>query len=165
MIISILDEYATNCPGRNCEMKLERLTKTILICAIVVGGVVMLSACSKKSTETTKSVPADTTTATAAATTTTTAAPTPSIPAISGPLESNEVTSTWVETAIDPAAIMYVNLESNYLNVRKGPGTDFEQVGALTDGMSVTVVAKTDTNWYKLQDGYYVSGDFLTDTP
>jgi uncharacterized protein YgiM (DUF1202 family) len=60
---------------------------------------------------------------------------------------------------------MYVNVESDYLKVRKGPGKDFEQIASLTDGMSVTVVAKTETNWYKLQDGYYVSGDYLTTTP
>ena len=28
--------------------------------------------------------------------------------------------------------------------------------------MTVSVVALTDTNWYKLADGYYVSGDYLT---
>ena len=143
-------------------MKLERLTKTILICAIVVGGVVMLSACGKKPTVTTTVLPTDTTTATVAATT---AAPTPSIPAISDPLATNAVTPTWVETAIDPAAIRYVNVKSDYLKIRKGPGKDYDQVGSLSDGMSVTVVAKTDTNWYKLQDGYYVSGDYLTETP
>jgi len=143
-------------------MKLERLTKTILICAIVVGGVVMLSACSKKSTETTTLAPTDTTAATVAVIT---AAPTPSIPAFSGPLETNAVTPTWTETAIDPAVLMYVKVESDYLKIRTGPGKDYEQIGSLTNGMSVTVVAKTDTNWYKLQDGYYVSGDYLTEAP
>ena len=143
-------------------MKLERLTKTILICAIVVGGVVMLSSCGKKATETTAPVTTDTTTATTAVTT---AAPTPSVPAFSGTLAPNDISPTWTETAIDPAAIRYVNVKSDYLKIRKGPGKDYDQVGSLSDGMSVTVVAKTDTNWYKLQDGYYVSGDYLTETP
>jgi len=28
----------------------------------------------------------------------------------------------------------------------------------------VVVIGKTDGNWYKLDDGYYVSGDYLSDT-
>lgn len=144
-------------------MKWERLTKTILICSLLVAGVVMLGACSKKS-------PAATTTTTAVNATTTiaavTTAPTPAVPAISGTLAANAVgeTPTWVETPIDPAKTMYVKVESDFLKIRKGPGKEFDQIGSLTNGMAVTVVAKTDNNWYKLQDGYYVSADYVTET-
>jgi len=57
---------------------------------------------------------------------------------------------------------MYVHTDSDFLRIRSGPGTDYQQVGSLVDGMTVSVVALTDTNWYKLADGYYVSGDYLT---
>lgn len=144
-------------------MKSNKLSQTILICALVVGGAVMLSSCGKDDPSTSTTLPTDTT----AAQVTTTIATTAAIPAISGSLPVNEVgiTPTWAETAIDPAATMYVNVESDFLRVRKGPGQDYDQVASLTDGMSVIVVAKTDTNWYKLQDGYYVSGDYLAATP
>ena len=145
-------------------MKWERLTKTILICSIVVGGAVLLSSCGKtnNATSTTKSTAETSTTASV-----TSAATTASVPAISGTLATNAVgvTPTWTETAIDPAKTMYVKVESDFLKIRKGPGKDYEQIGSLTNGMTVTVVALTDTNWYKLQDGYYVSGDYLSETP
>ena len=144
-------------------MKWEQLTKTILICTLLVAGTVTLGACGKKEPAVT------TTTAAINATTTTTAvtaAPTPAVPAISGTLAPNVIgdTPTWVETAIDPAKTMYVKLESGFLKIRKGPGKDYDQIGTLTNGMPVTVIAKTDTNWYKLQDGFYVSGDYVTET-
>jgi uncharacterized protein YgiM (DUF1202 family) len=60
---------------------------------------------------------------------------------------------------------MYVKVASDFLKIRKGPGKDFDQVGSLTSGMTVSVAAKTNTNWYKLADGYYVSGDYLSETP
>lgn len=142
-------------------MKWERLTKTILICSLLIAGVVMLGACSKKN-------PAATTTTTVNVTTTAavvTTAPTLAVPVISGTLAANSVgeTPTWVETAIDPAKTMYVKVDDS-LKIRKGPGKEYDQIGSLTNGMAVTVVAKTDNNWYKLQDGYYVSADYVTET-
>ena len=144
-------------------MKWERLTKTILICTLLVAGTVLFGACGKKDPAVTTATTAiNTTTATTAAT----AAPTPAVPVISGTLAANTVgeTPTWVETAIDPAKTMYVKVASDFLKVRKGPGKDYEQVASLTNGMAITVVAKTDNNWYKLQDGYYVSADYVTET-
>ena len=144
-------------------MKYKHLTQTILICAIVAGGILTLASCGKDSTTSTTTKISGTTTTAA----TTAAVTTSSVPAISGTLATNVigVTPTWTETAIDPAKTMYVKVESDYLKIRKGPGKDFDQIGSLTNGMTVIVVAKTDTNWYKLQDGYYVSGDYLTEAP
>ena len=142
-------------------MKCKHMTKTILICTLVVGGIFTLASCGGEGKATTTTKTSDTTTTAA----TTAAVTTASIPAISGTLAANAVTATWTETAVDPAKTMYVKVESDYLKIRKGPGKDFEQIGSLTNGMTVTVIAKTDTNWYKLQDGYYVSGDYLTEAP
>ncbi len=144
-------------------MKRERLTKTLIICFIIVGGIVFLTSCGKGTTQTSATTKATDSNSTTMATTKET---TSSVPVISGTLATNVigVTPTWKETAIDPAKTMTVKV-ADFLRIRKGPGTDFGQVGSLTNAMTVTVVAKTDNNWYKLQDGYYVSGDFLTETP
>ena len=79
-------------------------------------------------------------------------------------IQPNNQEIKWQETEMD-AKVMYVHITDGYLKIRKGPGTDYEQVGTLTAGMEVIVVAKTDNNWYKLQDGFYVSGDYISATP
>jgi len=142
-------------------MKCKHMTQTILICTLVVGGIFTLASCGKEGTTATTTKTSDTTKTAV----TTVAVTTASLPTISGTLATNDMPATWTETAVDPAKTMYVKVESDYLKIRKGPGTDYEQIGTLTNGMTVTVIAKTDTNWYKLQDGYYVSGDYLTEAP
>jgi len=81
-----------------------------------------------------------------------------------GSLAPNDIQVTWQEDTMEPK-VMYVKITSGYLKVRKGPDTQYDQVGSLTAGMEVIVVAKTNTNWYKLEDGYYVSGDYISLTP
>jgi len=76
----------------------------------------------------------------------------------------NDVAVSWQESEIT-ATTMYVHVTSGYLKVRKGPGTDYQQVAALSSGMQVIVVAKTSDNWYKLQDGFYTYGEYLSLTP
>ncbi|MBR2750123.1 MAG: SH3 domain-containing protein [Lachnospiraceae bacterium] len=76
-------------------------------------------------------------------------------------LAPNDIQVTWQEDAMDPKVMYIVGVE-NYLKVRKGPDTKYDQVGSLTKGMQVIVVAKTNNNWYKLQDGYYVSADYVS---
>lgn len=139
-------------------MILSRLTKTILILVLAVCTAFAAASCGGNSSK-------DTTTAESTTVATTTVTPTPSVPAISGTLSTNTQAVTWIENAINPGKTMYVNVEADFLRVRTGPGTDYKQVAALTDGMTVTVVAMTDTNWYKLSDGYYVFGDYLSDQP
>ena len=75
-------------------------------------------------------------------------------------LPPNDVEVKWKEDPMDPKVMYVINVKT-YLKVRKGPGTDYEQVGSLTPGMEVIVVAKTDTNWYKTEDGFYVSCDYI----
>jgi uncharacterized protein YgiM (DUF1202 family) len=82
----------------------------------------------------------------------------------SGSLAANDEVETWTVTPIVPALTKYVNVNTGYLKVRKGPGVDYDQVAALSKNMQVVVIGKTDGNWYKLDDGYYVSGDYLSDT-
>ncbi len=78
----------------------------------------------------------------------------------------NDVEVTWKEETME-AKVMYVSGVEKYLKVRKGPGTDdtkYPVVSKLPKGTQVVVVAKTDNNWYKLEDGFYVSCDYIKDT-
>lgn len=83
----------------------------------------------------------------------------------SGPLPSNDVAVSWQETEIDETVRYAYVSDGNFLRVRSGPGTDYDIVATLTSDMQVVVVAVTSNGWYKLSDGFYVSGDFLTETP
>ena len=143
-------------------MKLARLMRIVTICSMVIVISVSAAACGgkKAGTETTPATTpvASLTEATTAATTT---AP---IPAVSGTIAANSEPVTWVETKIDPGKVMYVHVASDFLRVRTGPDTTYPQISALTNGMTITVIAKTDNNWYKMQDGYYVFGDFVSET-
>lgn len=142
----------------------EKRLRSSLVLALLIAGVAATSACgSGAGSETTLSSSSE---STAAVNTTTVATTTMvTVPVISGTFAVNSEPMVWEETPIDPAKTMYVQLEKDFLKVRTGPGTSYIQVASLTDGMAVTVVAKTEDNWYKLSDGYFVFGKYLTDTP
>lgn len=52
------------------------------------------------------------------------------------------------------------------VNVRKGPSTDYEQIGSLSTNQKVTVTGQADTGWYRIEyngaEGY-VSDKYLSD--
>ncbi len=50
------------------------------------------------------------------------------------------------------------------VNLRKGPGTEYDRVRLLSKGDEVKVVALTSNGWYKNEDGYYLRADLTTDT-
>ena len=77
-------------------------------------------------------------------------------------IQDNDQAVTWKEDAID-AKVMYANVKT-YLNVRKGPGPDYAGVAKFSKGMEIVVVAKTENGWYKTEDGFYVSGEYLSET-
>ena len=64
----------------------------------------------------------------------------------------------WGEEAF--SATMYVN-QSCYSRIKALMGS--EAVNQYTYGEAVTVVAKTDTGYYKLDDGEYIHGDYLSE--
>ena len=64
-------------------------------------------------------------------------------------------------TTYDEVQIMYA---TGAVNVRKGPSTDFERIGALAYGQEITVTGQADTNWYEIMYGEetaYVSNKYL----
>ncbi len=105
---------------------------------------------------------------------TTTPAPTTTPPTTTTPA----MTTTEATTKKDPneftvesmSATMYATMS---LNVRKGPSTDFDRLGALAAGEAVTVTGRASTGWYQVsfkgQTGYvsniYMSATPISDTP
>ena len=49
------------------------------------------------------------------------------------------------------------------VNLRKGPGTEFDRVRLLDSGTELKCVAVTSNGWYKTDDGYYIRADLTTD--
>lgn len=50
------------------------------------------------------------------------------------------------------------------VNVRSGPGTDYDIVKSVYAGDQIDVVAVTSNGWYKTYNGNYVSKDYTTET-
>jgi len=135
---------------------------TVALLAAMMIGVVGLGAVACKG----KTDPSATETSesTELTTTTTTTTPTTTLPEYAGPLENTQEI-TWTENQLEQPATYYVKVsKGEFLNVRNGPGVNYEKVGTLTRGMSIVVVAKASGGWYKTQDGFYVSETYLTAT-
>lgn len=140
----------------NSKLAAARITAGMLV------GVMVLSfaACGKK----TKPTIASTTTS-EQITTTTTTAPTTKLTTYSGPL-TNDQPVTWKETTLDQQVTYYAKVtKGEFLNIRKGPGTEYTKVGTLTRGQSIVVVARTSNGWYKTIDGFYASETYLQKKP
>lgn len=139
----------------NRRLMLRCIASTALIAGMLFGVAGCGGDDSKKESET-----EDTTTV---ATTTTEA--TTTLTDFSGPLPSNTVEISWQETTIEQTVRYAYVSTGNYLRVRSGPGQDYDIVGTMTSDQQVIVIAVTSTGWYKTIDGFYISGDFLTETP
>lgn len=50
------------------------------------------------------------------------------------------------------------------INVRSGPGTDYDIVDSLSKGDKIQVVAFTENGWKKISEGHYVIDDFVSKT-
>lgn len=70
-----------------------------------------------------------------------------------------EAKNTWNETQI--SEVMYT---TQACFSRKVPTAGAETVSKYTKGTKVTVVAATDTGYYKLKDGSFIHSSFLSDT-
>lgn len=92
------------------------------------------------------------------------------------PVESENETETEETTVEEKEKIEYtvtqVEEVSMYaataVNVRQGPSTDFERVGALKAGQEVKVTGEASTGWYEIAYGEekaYVSNKYLQNEP
>ena len=68
-------------------------------------------------------------------------------------------TSAWIETAL--SGELYVNTNNIYSRIYAIQGSDKVKQYRLDD--KVTVIAKTDTNYYKLSDGTFIHVDYLSE--
>lgn len=148
----------------------------LFICLTVLAST--MAGCGRKKTESGKGVVAamDTTTTTTTPATTstvpvdTTTATTMADTTVPADTASSETATTQAAKAqpsyaiTEISKIMYV-IKS--VNVRSGPGTDYEKVGSLSANQEVTVTGQADTGWYRIayQDGEgFVSNHYLSDT-
>ncbi len=139
----------------NSKMAAARISAGMLIGVMAFSFV----ACGKKSKPTIAS------TTTSEITTTTTTAPTTSLMLYTGPL-TNDQQVTWKETTLDQQVTYYAKVtKGEFLNIRKGPGTEYSKIGTLSRGQSIIVVARTSNGWYKTIDGFYASETYLQKKP
>ena len=74
--------------------------------------------------------------------------------------ETEDSKATYSVTDINPAKTMYA---IQCVNVRKGPGTEYKKVDILSTNEEVKVTGQSGI-WYRLEDGNFVSGKYLTET-
>ena len=60
-----------------------------------------------------------------------------------------------------PEEKVYIKVAEGPLNIRSGPGTDYDRVGSLSVGRMAEVLERLD-GWYKIGSGY-VSADYVTE--
>ena len=143
---------------------MNRKTFTLRLTAVMLAAVLGVGVAACGSKEPAESLEASDASAEISSITTTTEATT-TLTEYTGPLVNTEPI-TWNETALESETVLYVyNIsDTGYLNVRSGPDPKYTKVGTLSKGQAVTVVARTDNDWYKTTDGFYISGNYLTST-
>ncbi|MBN1891386.1 MAG: SH3 domain-containing protein [Clostridiales bacterium] len=93
-----------------------------------------------------------------------------------GPVDPETPVETTPEAALTPTAtpaptevtIRETKESATYyatgdINVRSGPGTDYEIVDSLSKGDKIQVVAYTENGWKKISEGHYVIDDFVSE--
>lgn len=92
-------------------------------------------------------------------------------PAATAEPEATEAAATASPEA-EPTVTVYTYTDMNQtmwakssVNVRDLPGTDGNKVSSLKSGQEVTVTGRcNETGWYRLEDGSFVSGNYLVDS-
>lgn len=148
----------------NFKLTLIGIGSVLLLIFAVVAALMLSdtpgSSDNSSSTNSTTAATAATTTKTPETTPVTTK-PQTTTPVTTKAPETTVVTEPleWGEEAF--SATMYVN-QSCYSRIKALMGSD--AVKQYTYGEAVNVVAKTDTGYYKLNDGEYIHGDYLSET-
>lgn len=148
----------------NFKLTLIGIGSVLLLIFAVVASLMLSdtpgSSDNNSSTNSTTAATAATTTKTPETTPVTTK-PQTTTPVTTKAPETTVVTEPleWGEEAF--SATMYVNQSCNS-RIKALMGSD--AVKQYTYGEAVNVVAKTDTGYYKLNDGEYIHGDYLSET-
>ena len=148
----------------NFKLTLIGIGSVLLLIFAVVAALMLSdtpgSSDNNSSTNSTTAATAATTTKTPETTPVTTKPQTTTPVTTKAPETTTVVTEPieWGEEAF--SATMYVN-QSCYSRIKALMGSD--AVKQYTYGEAVNVVAKTDTGYYKLNDGEYIHGDYLSE--
>ena len=80
---------------------------------------------------------------------------------------AEQTTTTQATTTAGPTeSELYMTVYADgELNLRTGPGTEYDLVRVLAPGDAIDVVAVTDNGWYRTYNGNYVSSSHTTTTP
>lgn len=95
---------------------------------------------------------------TSAANTSQTAQTTPAQTTVTIPAVTEAPAPQWSETAV--SGTMYINTNGVYSRISAIQGST--KVKSYSLNQAVTVIAKTDTGYYKIGDGEYIHGDYLS---
>jgi hypothetical protein len=86
--------------------------------------------------------------------------PTPTLTPSLTPTASRTPVPTFTPTPIPPAVV------PDTVNVRKGPGTNYDAMGSVPAGSKVSLVARNaDGTWYRRREGGWIRGDLLQQVP
>ena len=78
---------------------------------------------------------------------------------------TTEATTAATTEAVTESDLQLAVYATTVLNVRSGPGTDYDVVKQVNPGDQIDVIAVTSNGWYKTYNGNYVSADLTTQTP
>lgn len=113
----------------------------------------------EKTEETTDSETTSAAETTQAQTQTQTEAATAADPPVTSPAATEAPAPRWTETQVSPTT-MYINTQGVYSRIEPIQGS--AKVSALELNQAVTVCAKTDTAYFKTENGSYVHSSFLS---
>ncbi|MBR3058499.1 MAG: SH3 domain-containing protein [Clostridiales bacterium] len=91
--------------------------------------------------------------------------PTPTPETTNTPTPTVEPTPTFTPTPAPEYAYEGTFYSAGEVNIRSGPGTDYEVIGRLMENEKVEAAAKTENGWVKITSGGYVSGNLLVSEP
>lgn len=77
--------------------------------------------------------------------------------------EENKNTNETTYSVVEMSATKYAKQS---VNIRKGPGTDYDKIGSLTMNQKVSVTGQADNGWYRISyngGDAYVSNKYLVD--
>ena len=83
----------------------------------------------------------------------------------SGTSSEAEATTTTVSNGPVESEYYLTVYASQSINLRSGPGTEYDVVRTLDAGEQIDVIAVTDNGWYKTYNGNYVSSSYTQTEP
>ena len=77
--------------------------------------------------------------------------------------ETTEATAAETKEKYTESELYITVYATTAINVRSGPGTDYDVVKGLNAGDQIDVIAETSNGWYKTYNGNYVSKEYVSE--